>query len=95
MATNLVNCTQYQTKKLNPTNKFLKYQLSIQRGVDPLDGALKWAEKSFPKLQNESVGVYTSFNETSNKSENEMTTNEKNLWTANQEKQKLEQYLIG
>ena len=63
--------------------------------VYSLDGALEWAEKSFPKLQNESVGVYTSFNETSNKSEDEMTTNEKNLWTANQEKQKLEKYLIG
>ena len=67
----------------------------MQRGVDPLDGALEWSGKSFPELQNESPQVYTSFNETSDKSEDEMTPAEKKLWTANLEKKKLEDYLIG
>ena len=67
----------------------------MQEKVDPFDGALKWSQENFPHLREISPKVYKSFNETSSKREDEMTTNEKNLWTANLEKQKLEKYLIG
>ena len=67
----------------------------MQEKVDPFDGAKKWSKENFPRLQEVSPKVYKSFDETSSLPSHEMTPNEKNLWTANLAKEKLEEYLIG
>ena len=76
-------------------SKMFWHILFMQEKVDPFDGAQKWSNENFPHLREISPKVYKSFNETSSMDPEKMNPNEKNLWTANLAKEKLEDYLIG